>query len=255
MKESKDYYVYEHIRKDNGTTFYIGKGRNKRAGLTERNPKHDKIAKEVGFKVNKIKTNLSEDEAYELEYETIKRYVFELGYGIDIDGYKEGKDGLFLTNRAWGDKGLRDLKRPKQSELMSGKNNPMYGINVWDNYSPTKKEDMKKKYSENFKGKNNPMYGVSPKERMDEDTYKRWFEKTHERLTKQEMSKNPNSKRVLVYDAENNYLKEFSCIKECALWFKEKGYSNSSLANIANLIGRSANHNRDYMGFHFKFNK
>ena len=47
--------------------------------------------------------------------------------------------------------------------------------------SPEEYEELRKKYSEmcskRYAGENNPMYGVSPRERMDEETYKIWKQK------------------------------------------------------------------------------
>lgn len=64
-------------------------------------------------------------------------------------------------------------------------NNPLFGYNLSNggNGPGTISEETKKKMSNNRKGKNNPMYGVSPKERMDEETYKLWLEQTTNRLT------------------------------------------------------------------------
>lgn len=71
-----------------------------------------------------------------------------------------------------------------------GEKNSMYDknhtIESKQKMSETKKEKFKNgeivawnkgMKCEQFAGKNNAMYGISPKERMDEETYKRWKEK------------------------------------------------------------------------------
>ena len=209
----------------------------------------------MGFDVRIIQDGLSEKEAFELEYQTIQHYVFDLGYAINIAGYRDISNPKFLTNATFGGAGLRDLKRPEHSTLMSGENNPMYGVNVWDSYSAEKAEEVREKLSKSFSGKSNPMYGISPQERMSEDKYQEWLQKTWHRLSNQQGDKNPNSKKIYMYDKDRNFVKDFSCIKECALWLQSDLGFTSSLANIANLVGRSANHNVPYKGYWFYFKK
>lgn len=95
--EKNEFYVYEHIRKDNNTCFYVGKGHGNRIQKNKRNEFHDRIANKYGMYTKIVKDSLTEEEAYALEKETIKNYVFNLGYGICIDGYRNF-DGNFLTN-------------------------------------------------------------------------------------------------------------------------------------------------------------
>ena len=61
--ESRVYYVYKHVRLDNNTCFYIGKGKNGRKDIPNRNPTHDSICKEHGYKVVIFKDKLNEAEA------------------------------------------------------------------------------------------------------------------------------------------------------------------------------------------------
>ena len=48
--ENRDFYVYEHIRLDNMTCFYVGKGRGKRCNIPSRNIHHDNICKHVAIR-------------------------------------------------------------------------------------------------------------------------------------------------------------------------------------------------------------
>lgn len=100
-----NYYVYEHIRLDNMTCFYVGKGKGNRAYLIGRNNHHDKIANKAGYAVVIIKENLTEKEAHQLEKDLIDMYVYELGYGINIKGYRNYADRFYLTNATFGGEG------------------------------------------------------------------------------------------------------------------------------------------------------
>lgn len=76
------YYVYAHINKDNGEIFYIGKGTGDRCKSKTRNFIWKKYVK-----VNKnwepiiIKSNLTEDEAFDLELEKINEYKRQIDGG------------------------------------------------------------------------------------------------------------------------------------------------------------------------------
>ena len=82
--ENREFYVYKHIRLDNNTGFYVGKGKENRIYVPKRNKHHDNICKTCDYEVVKIKENLTEEEAFALEREIIEDYVFTFGYGIDI---------------------------------------------------------------------------------------------------------------------------------------------------------------------------
>lgn len=114
-------------------------------------------------------------------------------------------------------------------------------------------EESKKKMSESSMGENNPMYGISPKERMDEETYKQWLEnhktsttkmwedgvyskrdmkgennpmygKTHSEETRQKQSelkqglydggKNPFSQKIVCVETKQ----VFDTVKEAGIW-------------------------------------
>ena len=155
--ESRIYYVYEHIRLDKMEPFYIGKGKGERAYDLYRNDHHDAITDEYGHAVVIIADNLTEEEAYWLERDTIEDYVFNLGYGIDIEGHNDYNHVLpHLTNMNWGGEGTSGIKlseqtRRKMSESQKGRKNS---------------EEHNKNISKATKGKNNPMWGKpSPRRR------------------------------------------------------------------------------------------
>ena len=87
-----DFYVYEHIRNDNGSIFYVGKGRKKRAYRVDgRNQFWKRVVnKSNGFSVNFFATNLNEQESFNLE---IKR-IYELkNQGIKLCNLSNGGEG------------------------------------------------------------------------------------------------------------------------------------------------------------------
>ena len=61
-----DYYVYLH-KTLNGRTFYVGKGRNKRAWCTSSRSKSWKEIASLGYSVELYRQDLSEKDALELE--------------------------------------------------------------------------------------------------------------------------------------------------------------------------------------------
>lgn len=281
-----DYYVYEHIRLDNDTCFYIGKGRGKRYKCKSRNEHHDRIVRKYGMKAIIVKDGLTEDEAYEFEMQLIRKYVFEYGYGIDIPGYKKSGN-KYLTNSSWGGKGPKGKPHTEEwkkqhSKAMSGENNPMYGINVWDSFSEDKKERMRKEFSQRASGKNNPMYGVSPEERMDAETYKSWHDKIvsrgksligennpnynnhtlHEKVKdnpelrikyySRPGSSNGRARKVSAYK-DGKFLETFDYMTLCAKWLKEILHSESNLLYLITKISNCAKKNVTYKGFSFKF--
>ena len=66
-EENREFYVYKHIRKDNNTCFYVGKGKGGRIYKPKRNKHYNRIRKKYGCYVVKIKENLTEKEAFALE--------------------------------------------------------------------------------------------------------------------------------------------------------------------------------------------
>ncbi len=70
-----DFYVYLHRKASTGDVFYVGKGRHKRAwNKTHRNEYWKRIEKKHGRVVEIAFSNLSEDEAFRIEIDTIEKY-------------------------------------------------------------------------------------------------------------------------------------------------------------------------------------
>jgi len=72
-----DFYVYLHKNPSSGEVFYVGKGRGKRAYETgNRNNEWEQVVAGCGgtFDVEFVEVDLLEDEACDLEAETIRKY-------------------------------------------------------------------------------------------------------------------------------------------------------------------------------------
>ena len=161
-----------------------GKGKGNRIYVPKRNKHHDNICKTCGYKVVKIKDNLTEKEAFELEREIIEDYVFAFGYGINIDGYNKGDNEIgHLTNCTWGGEGvsgrhhseeakqkiskafkgirLSEETKQKLSEANKGrKRSEEHKKKISEaNKGRKHSEEEKRKISEANKGKKHPMYG------------------------------------------------------------------------------------------------
>lgn len=72
LNNTKDYYVYSHIRNDNNQVFYVGKGRGKRCRSKQgRSASWHDIANNNGYTIKLIDKNLSEQRALNVERLTI----------------------------------------------------------------------------------------------------------------------------------------------------------------------------------------
>ena len=147
--ESRVYYVYKHVRLDNNTCFYIGKGKNGRKDYPNRNPTHDSICKKHGYKVVTIKKGLNEKEAFKLEADLINCYVFKMGYGICIKGHMNNNN-KFLTNMTWGGEGTSGIKLSEETKLKMSESHK--GQIPW-NKGKKNSEEHNRKIGEAMKGK------------------------------------------------------------------------------------------------------
>lgn len=256
--EDRGYCVYEHIRNDNNTCFYVGKGRKKRANSTKRNEHHNRVVDKVGMHVNILYDNLTEEEAYELEHKIIMDYVFNKGYGIDIIGYNNNtEEPGHLTNHTFGGDGSVGLVHSKEwcrqhSARMMGENNPAYGINYWDMKTPEEVEALKEKYSIASSGEKNSMFGVSPRERMSDEKYQDWLDKTKNRLHNQVGEANPNAKKVSIFNRNRQLLFSSNTITDACLWIKTQLGLSTKTASMISCISRAARENKLYHGYYFQ---
>ena len=149
--ESREFYVYEHIRIDNNTCFYVGKGKGDRAYDLNRSNFHNGVRDSYGCRVEIIKDGLTEEEAFKLERERIEDYVITFGYGIPIDGYRDFSNNKYLTNMTWGGEGTSGLNAfvNKTEEEMETIGRKISEKNKGKHHS----EEHNKKVSESLKGK------------------------------------------------------------------------------------------------------
>lgn len=91
------YYVYEHWRPDKDECFYVGKGKGYRVSiLNNRSEHHKRVVKKLArlgmcLEVRMFKSELSEDEAYQVE---IERIAFWRAAGVKIINKTAGGEGL-----------------------------------------------------------------------------------------------------------------------------------------------------------------
>lgn len=104
--EEPIFYVYVHKRPIVGTVFYVGKGRDERAWVEkDRNPHwRNVVNKHGGFEVEIVKSDMTEQEAYAFEAETILKYGIDnltnqtLG-GISTTGYRHSQETRNLQSK------------------------------------------------------------------------------------------------------------------------------------------------------------
>lgn len=217
--EEKKYYVYRWYNLDTNETFYIGKGTKNRLNvLYGRSKAFMEYYQNHRCKNEKIKDNMTENEAYALEKELIQKYK---------------KESKILTNL---DEGGRKL-----------------GI---------------------FIGKDNPMWKVSPKDRMDEETYKIWYKKhkdtcgeknanygkhtlkgrkqSLEHIKNRSGAKNGRAKKIQVLDRKGKEIGIFCCKKDFSQYLVNNDLDSGNLDNIRRRINWNMKKYGEYKGFIIK---
>lgn len=110
------FYVYQHRRKDDGRIFYVGKGKGKRAYSLVRGLFWKRVVAKHGFIVEFLKTDLTEEDAFALEIETIRLYRSQ---DIELINLTDGGEGT--TGRVTSDE-----SRVRYRESRLGNKNPMF---------------------------------------------------------------------------------------------------------------------------------
>lgn len=110
-----DFYVYAYLRED-GTPYYIGKGRNKRAYMP-----HNGIGLPNKERIKILHSDLDEDLAYAIEKALIKEYGrLDNNTGI-LRNRTDGGEGVRnLTNKQWINNGTEEQRIEPNSIIPDG---------------------------------------------------------------------------------------------------------------------------------------
>jgi len=176
-----NYYVYQYLRED-GTPYYIGKGKGNRAYINNRT-----TPKPVdNNRIQLIKENLSEEDAFRLEIELIAYHGRkDLGTGIlrNLTDGGEGVSGRIATietveKRVAKNTGKKRTPEQKERMRLSQLNRKEKTADeikaISDKISKNRKgkgtapksEEHKKKLSEHFTGKSNGLRSEETKQKM-----------------------------------------------------------------------------------------
>lgn len=110
--DEKKYYIYAHIRLDNNSVFYIGKGCGNRAYIkSNRSEFWKRIVNKHGYRIEFLETCLSQEEAYSREITFIASYKSTGGCEAN---FTIGGDGVRIEKRWWGDKISKSMKGKKK---------------------------------------------------------------------------------------------------------------------------------------------
>jgi Zn ribbon nucleic-acid-binding protein len=112
------FYVYEHLRPDTNTVFYVGKGSGWRSGTTQHRNTYWKnvVAKAGKFSVRKIVQNVDEELAFLAECERIDQLK---RLGIKLTNLTDGGEGSSNPS---------EETRRKMSECRKGEKNPRFNL-------------------------------------------------------------------------------------------------------------------------------
>lgn len=164
------FYVYQYLRED-GTPYYIGKGKGNRAHYKG---KHERIRKPIDkSRIVIIESGLLESEAIDLEIKLIAKYGRkDIGTGI-LQNMTDGGDGvsgakfgrppeeriLKIANANRGKKRTDEVKK-KLSEIHTGKKD---SAETKAKKSQSARKAKTKEHAENIRksklGEKNPMFG------------------------------------------------------------------------------------------------
>ena len=122
------FYVYEHIRNDTNTVFYVGKGKGIRAYTKrDRNEHWHNIVNKAGFTARIVAQDLDEELAYLCEEERIDQLT---RLGVKLANICPGGKGVGSGEKhpMYGKPNpYKNIKRPEVAIKVSGEKNGMYG--------------------------------------------------------------------------------------------------------------------------------
>ena len=157
------FYVYLHRRKTDNKVFYVGKGKNRRAWCTDKRNKHwNNVVDKHGFNVDIVFEGLSEQEAFQIEKDTILEMKY---FGCDLTNMTDGGEGSsgfkqnpqMVRERANRRKGIPLSKEHRDNISCAQKGKPRSRQSVEKaritNTGRKQSEDTKKKRSETLKSR------------------------------------------------------------------------------------------------------
>lgn len=129
--EKKEFYVYEWYNTVTNEVFYVGKGtKNRYKNITKRNKYFLDYIKENSVDVRKVYEDLTEEEAFQLEFELTSKYK-NIGQCkcCLAKGGTGGKSSVWTDDfkEYWSKN--NPMKEEKQRQRMR-ENNPMYNADV-----------------------------------------------------------------------------------------------------------------------------
>lgn len=124
-----DFYVYEHVRRDTGAVFYVGKGTGARASEKRgRNPHWRNVVEKTGFQIRYVAMALDDELALLAEVERISqlrrlgvRLVNMTDGGDGMAGHIKSAESREKVRRALTGKAKTEAHRRRLSEVCKGR--------------------------------------------------------------------------------------------------------------------------------------
>ena len=204
--DERKYYVYEWYIVNTNEVFYVGKGKGNRYRQTKgRNYFFQCMYNTRNCDVRKIYENLSEEEAFQKEIETIKYYKECTDYRLT--NQTDGGDGTsgWIAPQEFKDKQSLIQKQQWQDKDFRQK---MLDIRNRED-SPYKSKEFRDKISKLVQGENNPNYNNS------------WTTEQRQKL-REKQQRNPLYKDETNPNAEKIICIETGEVFECVKFAKEK---------------------------------
>lgn len=148
------YYVYEYYVIETNEVFYVGKGSGNRVSSGKRNKFCEDMKRSHNWAYRIAKDNLTEQEAFSLEKELIKKYRETTTYRLtNVTDGGEGASGLKHSEAFKKEASRKSKERWKDPEFRKT------AINIrLDPNGPYQSKEFKEKISSLTKGKLNPNY-------------------------------------------------------------------------------------------------
>lgn len=251
----KTYYIYEWYNIDTNEVFYVGKGTGRRKGMiSNRNPYFKHYYNKHNCDVRIVKDEIEDENyAYELEVKLIAEYKSRGECFTNItDGGESPPTCYGERNGMYGRKRTEE-ERQKISESIKkggkckGKNNKQYGISPKDRMDEETYKRWIEKHKQSLSGINNPQYGISPYQRIPEDKIEIW-KKNISKSCSGEL--NGNAKMVRMYN--ENLSINFSMIQACANYLCENNLTTNCLQTVTAKISKAMLSGEIYLGFYFE---